>query len=52
MKPRIGKLGIYEVRRSHIIKMLDEIEDVNGPVAADRTLAYRSQGVQLVRDPR
>jgi integrase len=39
-KPRIGKLGIYEVRRSHIIKMLDEIEDVNGPVAADRTLAY------------
>ena len=40
MKPRIGKLGIYEVRRSHIIKMLDEIEDVNGPVAADRTLAY------------
>ena len=39
-KPRIGKLGIYEVRRSHVIKMLDEIEDVNGPVAADRTLAY------------
>ena len=40
VKPRIGRLGIYEVRRSHIIKMLDEIEDVNGPVAADRTLAY------------
>jgi hypothetical protein len=40
VKPRIGKLGIYEVRRSHIIKMLDEIEDVNGPVMADRTLAY------------
>jgi integrase len=40
VKPRIGKLGIYEVRRSHIIKMLDEIEDANGPVAADRTLAY------------
>jgi integrase len=40
VKPRIGKLGIYEVRRSHIIKMLDEIEDVHGPVAADRTLAY------------
>src|SRR6266404_7540670 len=30
VKPRIGKLGIYEVRRSHIIKMLDEIEDANG----------------------
>jgi integrase len=40
VKPRIGKLGIYQVRRSHIIKMLDEIEDANGPVAADRTLAY------------
>jgi integrase len=40
VKPRIGKLGIYEVRRSHIINMLDEIEDANGPVAADRTLAY------------
>jgi integrase len=40
VKPRIGKLGIYEARRSHIIRMLDEIEDANGPVAADRTLAY------------
>jgi integrase len=40
VKPRIGKLGIYEVRRSHVIKMLDEIEHTNGPVMADRTLAY------------
>src|SRR5262245_16393002 len=40
VKPRIGKLGIYDVRRSHLTKMLDEIEDLNGPVAADRTLAY------------
>jgi integrase len=40
VKPRIGKLGIYEVRRSQVIKMLDEIEDANGPVMADRTLAY------------
>jgi integrase len=40
VKPRIGKLGIYDVRRSHIIKMLDEIEDRNGPVMADRTLGY------------
>ena len=40
VKPRIGKLGIYEVRRSHVIKMLDEIEEANGPVMADRTLAY------------
>src|SRR5260370_36160949 len=40
VKPRIGKLGIYEVRRSHVIKMLDEIENASGPVMADRTLAY------------
>jgi len=40
VKPRIGKLGIYDVRRSHVIKMLDEIENTNGPVMADRTLAY------------
>ena len=40
VKPRIGKLGIYEIRRSHVIKMLDQIEDTNGPVMADRTLAY------------
>jgi integrase len=40
VKPSIGKLGIYEVRRSHIVNMLDEIEDENGPVMADRTLAY------------
>jgi integrase len=40
VKPRIGKLSIYEVRRSHIIRMLDEIEDINGPVAANQTLAH------------
>ena len=40
VKPRIGKLSVYEVRRSHVTEMLDEIEDSNGPVMADRTLAY------------
>jgi integrase len=35
VKPKIGKLGIYAVRRSDVVKMLDEI----GPVMADRTLA-------------
>jgi hypothetical protein len=48
VKPRIGKLGIYEVRRSHVVGMLDEIADDNGPVMADRTLAH---GLQLVGDP-
>ncbi len=40
VKPHIGKPGIYEVRRSHVIAMLDQIEDANGPVMSDRTLAY------------
>ena len=40
VKPRIGKLGIHELRRSDIIGLLDAIEDNNGPVMADRTLAY------------
>lgn len=38
--PEIGNLGVYEVRRSHIVTMLDEIADESGPVMADRTLAY------------
>jgi integrase len=40
VKPRIGKLGVYELRRSHIAGMLDRIEDENGPVMADRTRAF------------
>jgi integrase len=40
VKPRIGKLGVYELRRSHIAEMLDRIEDGSGPVMADRTRAY------------
>jgi integrase len=40
VKPRIGKLGVYEVRRSHVAEMLDRIEDEAGPVMADRTRAY------------
>jgi integrase len=40
VKPEIGNLGIYEIRRSHVVDMLDEIADESGPVMADRTLAY------------
>jgi integrase len=40
VKPRIGKVGIYELRRSHVAEMLDWIEDQAGPVMADRTRAY------------
>jgi integrase len=39
VKPAIGDLGVYELRRSHVVKMLDAVADERGPVMADRTLA-------------
>jgi Arm DNA-binding domain len=40
VKPRIGKVGVYELRRSHIAEMTDWIEDKAGPVMADKCRAY------------
>jgi integrase len=40
VKPKIGKLSIYELRRSHVSRMLDDIADENGPRMADLVLAY------------
>jgi integrase len=40
VKPRIGKIGIYELRRSDIAEMTDWIEDNAGPVMADKCRAY------------
>jgi integrase len=40
VKPKIGKIGAYALRRSDVVNMLDEIADESGPVMADRTLAY------------
>jgi integrase len=40
VKPRIGKVGIYDLKRSQVSKMLDEIADEHGEVMADRTLSY------------
>jgi hypothetical protein len=40
VRPEIGTVGVYEIRRSHVVDMLDRIEDGSGPVMADRTLAY------------
>jgi integrase len=36
---RLGARHIDDIRRSDVVKLLDEIEDANGPVMADRTLA-------------
>jgi integrase len=40
VKPDIGDYSVYELKRSHIVDMLDDIDDESGPVMADRTLAY------------
>jgi integrase len=40
VKPRIGKISIYELKRSHISRLLDDIADENGPRMADLVLAY------------
>ncbi len=40
VKPAIGEVGVYDLRRSQVVEMLDTIADENGPVMADRTLAY------------
>ena len=40
VKPQIGKVAVYDLKRSHIVSMLKEIADKRGPVMADQTLAY------------
>lgn len=40
VKPAIGKVGIYELKRSHISRLLDAITKENGPRMADLVLAY------------
>jgi integrase len=38
--PVMGSKPIADIRRSDVVRLLDDIEDENGPVMADRTLAY------------
>lgn len=40
VRPRIGTKSIYDLTRRDIVEMLDEIDDENGPVMADRVLAH------------
>ena len=40
VRPRIGSKSIYDLQRSDITSMLNEIKEQNGPVMADRVLAY------------
>jgi integrase len=39
VRPEIGKLDIYTVRRSHLMRMLDDIARDSGPWMADRILS-------------
>ncbi len=52
VRPRIGSQSIYRLRRRDVVEMLDAIEDENGPVMADRTLAHLRKGFnwQAARD--
>ena len=53
VRPRIGTKPLDEFGRLDVVEMLDAIEDENGPVMADRTLAYvrKACNWQAVRDP-
>jgi integrase len=37
--PSLGDMPVADIQRSHIHKMLDKVEDENGPTAADAALA-------------
>jgi integrase len=40
VRPEIGAVSVYDVRRRDIVRLLDKVEDKAGPVMADRTLAH------------
>lgn len=42
--PRIGDVGIYDLKRSQVSKMLDQIAEENGERMADLVLAYVRKG--------
>jgi integrase len=37
--PELGQMPISDIRRSDVVRLLDDIEDKSGPVMADRALA-------------
>jgi integrase len=43
--PALGKLPIYELRRSHVADLLDKIADENGEAMADHTVACLSSAL-------
>ena len=41
--PQLGSRPVADIKRSDVVRLLDHIEQRNGPVAADRTLAVLSR---------
>jgi integrase len=52
VRPRIGEKSIYDLKRSDITAMLNEIKAESGPVMADRVLAHvrKAFNWQMVQD--
>jgi integrase len=52
VRPRIGEKSIYDLKRSDITTMLNEIKAENGPVMADKVLAHvrKAFNWQMVQD--
>lgn len=52
VRPRIGDRSIYDLKRSDITNMLNEIKAESGPVMADRVLAHvrKAFNWQMVQD--
>jgi integrase len=52
VRPAIGAMSIYDVKRRDIVKMLDGVADTAGPVMADRVLAHvrKAFNWQAIRD--
>lgn len=40
VRPTLGAVPIGDLKRRHVVDLLDKVEDENGPVAATRCLAY------------
>ena len=40
VRPTLGKVSLIDLRRSHIVQLLDHVAGNNGPVMADRVLAH------------
>lgn len=52
VRPRLGDKSIYDLKRSDVTTMLNEIKAENGPVMADRVLAHvrKAFNWQMVQD--